>query len=228
MDGLSLLCNLHADGPLALRRLRDAGVHDLGALEGVPESTLVECLRSSAAHARRFVQEARQLALRLAESPLQPDPAGEEGGFFPHSVVPRSEREASLAWRAAPWVKAIHDAGAHPLEPGVLASLDERTCERLGAQGVRTLEALHERTSLALARSAGIPYAKLLDLAGQARHALAPRDPRDPRAQVLVPELQRRSPNLAGRSVARKGVAFSTLGPGRMHASDPGAPGPFG
>src|SRR5262245_41946574 len=171
MDGLSLLCNLHADGPLALRRLRAAGVRDLEALENVPESTLIECLRSSAGHARRFLQEARQLAQRLAESPLEPEPSGEFGGFFPRPEA-REERPA-LTWRTDPaWAQVAYSAGAHPLQRGVPAGLDERTCERLAAQGVRTLEALHERTSLALARSSGIPYARLLDLAAQARLAL--------------------------------------------------------
>ena len=77
MDGLSLLCNLHAAGPLALRRLRAAGVRELEDLEGLAESTLSECLRSSSAHARRFVEEARQLARRLAESQLEPEPSWE-------------------------------------------------------------------------------------------------------------------------------------------------------
>jgi len=222
MDGLSLLCNLHADGPLALRRLRAAGVHDLDGLENVQESTLIECLRSSSGHARRFVQEARQLALRLAESPLEPEPASEEGGFFPRPVAPREDLPA-LAWRTSPWARAARDAGAHALEPGALPALDERTCERLSAQGVRTLEALYERASLALARSAGIPFAKLLDLAGQARQVVAPEVPR---ARELVPEIPRRAPALGGRSVARTSLAHASTS--RVRESDPGTPGPFG
>jgi hypothetical protein len=224
MDGLSLLCNLHADGPLALRRFRAAGVRDLDALSRLDESTLIACLRSTEGHARRFVLEGRQLAQRLAESPLELEPTGEEGGFFPHSPPKKEvEEAAALTWRA-PWVRAVHDAGAHPLEPGVLAALDERTCERLGTQGVRSLEALHERASLALARSTGIPYAKLLDLAGQARLALAPQEQR---SHVLAPETRRHAPVLAGRSVAGFGTT-SSLGAHRAYASDPGASGPFG
>lgn len=224
MDGLSLLCNLHADGPLALRRLRAAGVHDLGALEGVPEATLVECLRSSSGHARRFIEEARQLALRLAESPLEPEPAAEQGGFFPHPVAPESE-PPRLSWRAEP---RAHTAAAlpgvrHPLQPGVIPGLDERICERLAAQGVRSLDALHERASLELARSAGISFVRLLDLATRARHVLSD----TPRARELVPEAPRHAPVLEGRSLAGTSVRPPAR-TSRAHAADPGTAGPFG
>jgi hypothetical protein len=227
MDGLSLLCNLHADGPLALRRLRAAGVRDLDALASAPEATLIECLRSTAGHARRFVQEGRQLALRLAESPLEPEPTAEQGGFFPPPAPPeRAEAEAPVrTWRAQPWVRAVHGAGAHPLEPGVLSGLDETICERLGAQGVRTLEALHERASLALARSTGLPFAKLLDLAGQARLAL---EVRESRPREIVPESPRHAPALAGRSVARTGASVPIPSARFTHHTDPGSSGPFG
>jgi len=140
MDGLSLLCNLHADGPLALRRLRAAGAHDLGDLEGLPESTLSSCLRSSPGHARRFVEEARQLALRLAESSLEPEPSGEEGGWFPLSSpkgeTGKTEKAEPPTLGGGAGANAPRSAGAgRALRPGLIAGLEERTCERLAAQG---------------------------------------------------------------------------------------------
>lgn len=223
MDGLSLLCNLHADGPLALRRLRAAGVHDLGALEGVPEAILIECLHSSIEHARRFVAEGRQLAQRLAESALEPEPAGEQGGFFPHPTAPEPELPA-LSWRTEPRTRAAPLPGVrHPLRPGEIDGLDERTCERLAAQGVHSLDALHERAGLELARSAGIPFAKLLDLALQAGQAVRGA----PHERELVPEAPRHAPALAGRSLAGTSV-LPAARLGQARAADPGTAGPFG
>ncbi len=230
MDGLSLLCNLHADGPLALRRFRSAGVNDLGDLQGLPESTLSACLRSSAGHGRRFLEEARQLALRLAESPLEREPWGEEGEEGVHVPQPaRRPGEAPLfAWCADPRVDAARVGGAPGvLPPGIIAGLDERTCERLAAQGVRTLETLHERASLALARSAGIPFAKLLDLAAQARLALSPHSP-ELRSLEVAPEAPRHPPALAGRSVVFAPAVIPAARARQVQASDPGVSGPFG
>jgi len=111
------------------------------------------------------------------------------------------------------------------LRPGVLEGLDERTCERLSVQGVRTLEALHDRVSLSLARSSGIPFPLLLDLAAQARLALSSGRPQ--RSHELVPEPSRRST-----------VAFVRQGDtdappraprtNRALTAEPGSPGPFG
>lgn len=232
MDGLSLLCNLHADGALALRRLRAAGVRDLRDLEGLPQSSLSACLRSSAGQARRFVEEARQLALRLAESALEPEPA---------QPGPSAEQPQPFAWRAEVRAPAANPAGAQQLlEPGLFVGLDERTSERLAAQGVRTVEALHERASLALARSAGMPFTKLLDLVAQARLALPqaialplqapdlpPRSARL-RSHEVVPEAPRHAPAPTGRSVAAALSAVRSSGARRVPASDPGSAGPFG
>jgi hypothetical protein len=222
MDGLSLLCNLHADGPLALRRLRESGVRDLGDVEGLPEETLRACLRSSAGHARRFVEEARQLALRLAVAPLEPEPSAssEEGGFFPYPL-PAREEEAGLAWRAPARGNAVRGA-EHALRTGLLAGLDADTCARLAARDVHTLEALQGEASLALARSTGIPFATLLDLASQARLALAPGGTP---WHELVPEAPRHAPPLSGRPTT---AAFPAPRVPRARAADPGSAGPFG
>src|SRR5262245_38487152 len=128
MDGLSLLCNLHADGPLALRRLRAAGVQDLGDLDGLAEATLSACLRSSGAHARRFLEEARQLARRLAESPLEAEPSWEETASL--RPADRPTDAPPLALPAELRGHAVRRRAHDRLEPGALAGLDERTCER--------------------------------------------------------------------------------------------------
>src|SRR5262249_35398065 len=78
MDGLALLCNLHADGPWTLRRLRGLEVHTLQDLERVPLETLVSWL--GAPRARRFAEEARLLARRLVEVPLEPEEFSAETG----------------------------------------------------------------------------------------------------------------------------------------------------
>jgi len=65
MDGLALLCNLHADGPLTLRRLRQAGIRSLGELERAPRESLASVLRASSHQARRFLYEAALLRRRI-------------------------------------------------------------------------------------------------------------------------------------------------------------------
>ena len=73
MDGLALLCNLHADGPLSLRRLRRAGVRTLDQLTGVPPASLVGLLRASPSQVGRFRHEAGLLRERLREAELEPE-----------------------------------------------------------------------------------------------------------------------------------------------------------
>lgn len=204
MDGLALLCNLHADGPLTLRRLREAGVRGLRDLDSIPETTLAVWLRASAAQARRFVEEGRQLVLRIAEEPLETEtPAGTEESRE-SSVTPL--REPIRSWISSrpalppvdpPRTAVFERAAAPPLsspavssmvrgyEPeetslvaGRIDGLDGRTCQRLIEQGVRTVQALVELAGLPLARRTGIPYTKLLDLAYRARRSVSESLPR--------------------------------------------------
>jgi hypothetical protein len=172
------------------------------------------------------MEEARQLGRRLAESPLEPEPSWAEAASL--RQVPKHAESPALAWRAEPPGNAAPaDRVGGALEPGAFTGLDERTCERLAAQGVRSLEALHERASLALARAAGIPFAKLLDLAAQARLARSPRDA-DPHAHDVVPEARRRAPSFAGLSVASAPSVLPATRTIRAHASETGPAGPFG
>ena len=73
MDGLALLCNPHADGPVSLRRLRRSGVQTLRELARVPESSLASVLHASPTLARRLQHEADALDERLLERPLEPE-----------------------------------------------------------------------------------------------------------------------------------------------------------
>lgn len=200
MDGLALLCNLHADGPLTLRRLRDAGVRTLRDVAGFPERTLSSWLGGQ--RARRFIDEARQLAARLAETALEPEEV-------PRSTPPtESIAAARRAARPEPRLSfhaessglgetTLHAVGLPGVElhGGCLGGLDAETCVRLSALGVRTYEALIEHANLTLARRAGIPYPKLLDLSAQARRFLTERA---------------KEPALASRAPGRPGNLVST------------------
>jgi len=78
MDGLALLCNLHADGPVSLRRLRRSGVRTLRELARVQEDSLASILQASPRLVRRLVHEALQLDERLGERPLEPEIRGSQ------------------------------------------------------------------------------------------------------------------------------------------------------
>jgi len=67
MDTLALLCNLHADGPATLQRLRREGCESLEALLELEAPVLSRCLGSSEEVSRRFLREALVLAERLGE-----------------------------------------------------------------------------------------------------------------------------------------------------------------
>lgn len=78
MDTLALLCNLHADGPATLQRLRRAGCDSLGALRRLDPLTLAERLEWHERTAERFLREAALLSGRveeedLAEGPEEPE-----------------------------------------------------------------------------------------------------------------------------------------------------------
>ncbi len=275
MDGLALLCNLHADGPLTLRRLRAAGVRDLRHLTRLSEGELAPLLRSSPSQAWRFAEEARQLATRLAEEPLEEDlslPAGELPGEEASETLqdlaevrpPGAREVATPAIGSSMFVVA--DVPAPPAPPGsfdeealpaplspvrralaapgraretplvshAVEGLDGRTCERLVAEGVRTLEGLVELAGLALSRRTGISYTKLLDLSYRAKLLLggpaqepAPElgsagiVPRPPREERAPPPVTWIAP--AARRIEESRLSGSLTG----FPEDPGSAGPF-
>jgi hypothetical protein len=199
MDGLALLCNLHADGPLSLRRLRGSGVEALDDLGGLSEEALAAMLRSSPSQVRRFQHEGRLLSRRLKELPLEseftenaPIPGEVRARLLKQIVRPpvaydtnppdettseeapeaedRPEREPTL-FDEEPGEPGlvVVSPGGTALRSGEIPGLDSRTCQRLVAQGVRTYRALVDLANLNLARRTGIPFTRLLDLRHHAR-----------------------------------------------------------
>ena len=67
MDTLALLCNLHADGPATLQRLRRAGCETLAALRRLDAGQLAQELDWNERAAERFLREAALLCERLEE-----------------------------------------------------------------------------------------------------------------------------------------------------------------
>jgi hypothetical protein len=145
------------------------------------------------------------------------------------------------------------DPAATPLRAARLVWLDPDTAERLSQHGVHDLRSLIELASLALARRAGVPYAKLLDLACQARRALGeslhdvppgPPSPAEGAPFELRPAVQRGGLSREGLAGARslEPAAADVTAPARSFEQrarpwaesfpasvpeDPGPAGPF-
>lgn len=156
MDGLALLCNLFADGPVTLKRLRIAGVGNLVELERTAPALLAEWLHASIPQAQAFAEEAGKLARRLAEGTSVAARASTGSPESAERFVARQPERAS-------------SAAAQPLRAGILPGLDDALCARLALHRVHTVQALRENSGLALARRTGIPYSTLLELARHAR-----------------------------------------------------------
>jgi len=170
MDGLALLCNLFADGPVTLERLRRARVESLAELERLPPAQLAEWLHASVPQARTFAEEARKLARRI----------GPERRAV-HALAEETPRRAAPAESVQP---APRPSGEDALRPGLFPGLDETVCARLHAQGVRTVSGLIAGAGLTLARRTGIPYLALLALARNARRRPAASAAPAPEARV--------------------------------------------
>src|SRR5262245_36540556 len=127
MDGLALLCNLYADGPVTLKRLRAAHVESLRELDRATPERLAGWLHASVPQARAFLEEARKLARRLAESALPLVDPARATDQKPASV------DAPRAQACPPAVAALmrSASGAQPLMPGLFAGLDNGVCARL-------------------------------------------------------------------------------------------------
>ena len=161
MDGLALLCNLFADGPVTLKRLRAARVESLVELERAAPESLAAWLHASVPQARAFVEEARKLVRRLAETGSPNVPT--------HEAPAVASTHANVTRRELPGTSGSADLA---LQPGLLPGLDESACARLALHKVHTVQALSESAGLALARRTGIPYSTLLELSRRARRLL--------------------------------------------------------
>lgn len=68
MDTLALLCNLHADGPATLQRLRRTGCESLAALRRLDPASLAQRLEWNERTAERFLREAALLGERVEQA----------------------------------------------------------------------------------------------------------------------------------------------------------------
>jgi len=182
MDGLALLCNLFADGPVTLKRLRLSRIAHLAELERTEPAQLAALLHASVPQARAFAEEARKLARRLAEeqprlAPALPARNEARTEKFTETYTEKSAQIPAAPPPVAPAAAAAASASPPtiPLVPGLLPGLDEALCSRLLQHQVRTVQALSEFAGLSLARRTGIPYSTLLALAREGRRLASER-----------------------------------------------------
>jgi len=163
MNPLALLCNLHAEGPTTLRRLRSAGLKDLDDLATFPEEELAAALDCDLVYARRFVCEGRLLGERFGFDVSEaPEPRQVAPPRQPRAPSPAPPPQRPRAEAPTP--------GA--LRAGDVEGLDADWCAALVAQGVLTLEALADAPGLPLARALGRSLPRLLELQCLARRRL--------------------------------------------------------
>jgi|GEM_PF-1587185 len=75
MDTMTLLCNLQAEGPITLRRLREHGLGSIEELRRAPIQRLAQVLEADETAARRFLREAEILAQRCGDALEREEPA---------------------------------------------------------------------------------------------------------------------------------------------------------
>jgi len=170
MDTMTLLCNLHAEGPTTLRRLRQFGCGTFEDLLRTSTGRLAEALGMDEDGARRFWREAELLAQRCGSEGLEPEEMG--GSVMSDSAslpTPGLEPPQVMATPPVPIVES--------LEPELLEGLDAQLCGELQTQGIVTLRQLWEASPLQLARETGRSLTELIDLQCAARnHFGAQRD----------------------------------------------------
>ncbi|MBM3988098.1 MAG: hypothetical protein FJ294_09110 [Planctomycetes bacterium] len=163
MDSLALLCSLYGQGPVTLRRLRDAGCRTCDDVLCLEPAKLADALRTRLpALAERFQREARELAARIGEFG-GPAPALESNELAAVSAPALESNE--LAAVSAP---ALEEAGAQ-LRPELLDGLDSALCLRLRSLGIDRVEDLACADALDLARSLEVPVTRVVRLQFLAR-----------------------------------------------------------
>jgi chromosome partitioning protein len=130
MNAMALLCNLHAAGPVTLRRLRCAGLHSIAQLEDVSEEKLAEIMNGPVSLARRFVREARQLAGRLNAEEGVRDSDEFRVAATAHMLLPHAD-EGTLA---------------HPSEGGEESSCEAREEDRAASDDLARSQPAVEAT----------------------------------------------------------------------------------
>ncbi len=192
MDTLALLCNLHADGPATLHKLRRAGCDSLRSLLRLGSAGLAVRLSWEDRVAERFLREAELLVARLDQelddAPEAESDVDEREEFMPAGVqeveepiesgfAPPPERVAAVlgAWRELDRVSPPAEPAEYvvPRPPDEhdrelcevpLAGLDAALRGRLSALGVRSLRGLLRAPDLELARALPLGFSRVKHL----------------------------------------------------------------
>ncbi|MAB81436.1 MAG: hypothetical protein CMJ89_19015 [Planctomycetes bacterium] len=112
MDTLALLCNLHADGPATLQRLRHEACESLGTLLLWEAPELSECLDWEEHICERFLREAASLAERLDE-PVVREEFEEEEDFEDGEDFVAGESDGDSAVEKGEWVEVGASDSSH-------------------------------------------------------------------------------------------------------------------
>lgn len=194
MDGLALLCALHADGPQSLRKLRRSGCPSLETVATFDVERLAELLASTPNAALRFQREAQHLLVRLGPgSGARGTEAAsaaildvEESASAEPLPTPKPYDAALARWRE---LDALEDAGAvaepiveessapsHHASPrtslSVLQDLADESRDALVAIGIVDIEGLASCDALELSQATGLDYSNAVRWRALARRAL--------------------------------------------------------
>lgn len=181
MDSLALLCNLYGQGPVTLRRLREAGCRTCDDVLCLEPTKLARALRTRRPAAERFQREARELAARVGVLG-GPAPAIESSELTelpaPAAQVHEPEPEPS---------SSVAEDGGAQLRPELLDGLDSSLCLRLRALGIERVEDLARTDALELARSLEVPVTRVVRLQFLARRLADARPEPELRTFTLMP-----------------------------------------
>jgi hypothetical protein len=199
MDSLALLCNLDGQGPVTLRRLREAGARTCDDVLCMEPVKLARVLRTRRPAAERFQREARELAARVGALG-GPAPAIESNEVSPNPAAPlaRGESRAAEDCEAPSSTVVELAAGDTPLRAELFDGLDSAMCIRLRSHGIERVEDLARADALELARALEVPVTRVVRLQFLARRVAEPRSDREEGLRVIT-LLPRRSQLSAAR-----------------------------
>jgi len=219
MDGLALLCALHADGPQSLRRLRRSGCPSLESIAGLDIDRLAELLASTPSAAQRFQREAHILLMRIGPgengeavangasarraAALLEAEDGASADLLAPSAPPKAYGAALVRWReldaledaravAEPIVEESSAPSPHPsprTQLSALQDLADESRDALIAVGIVDLEGLAACDALELSSATGLDYSNAVRWRSLARRALPSGGERFSRSGL--PEMQR-------------------------------------
>ncbi len=181
MDSLALLCNLYGQGPVTLRRLREAGCSTCDDVLCLEPTKLARALRTRRPAAERFQREARELAARVGVLG-GPAPAIESSELAEFSPPVAQVQEPELE---AP--TSVAGDGGEQLRTELLDGLDSTLCMRLRSLGIERVEDLARADALELARSLEVPVTRVVRLQFLARRVADARPEPELRTFTLMP-----------------------------------------